>query len=288
MTEHRIPALLGGTVVVAQVGYPLTPTGAARDALTVGTVLLFAAASLAHALVSRGPRAAAGLLAAAGGGGLLAESVGVASGVPFGGYEYASSLGPAVLGVPLVIPLAWMMMAWPAYLVGVRLARGRAARVAVSAVGLAAWDLFLDPQMVGAGHWRWADPTPALPGVPAVPLTNYAGWVLVAVAVMAVLQRAVPAEPSPADAVPYALYLWTYASSVLAHLAFFGLPASALWGGLGMGLVAVPLAVSLRARGLRGRRGGRGTDRSTAPSAPSASDRCGRAAGAGRAARADG
>jgi putative membrane protein len=46
-----------------------------------------------------------------------------------------------------------------------------------------------------------------------------------------------------------ALYLWTYASSVLAHAVFLGLPASAAWGGLGMGAVAVPLAVRLsRAR----------------------------------------
>lgn len=246
MGEHRIPALLGAAVVLAQVAYPLTPVGTARDGLTVATVVLFAAASLAHAAVTRGSRAAVGLLVVAGGGGLVAESVGVATGIPFGAYDYADTLGPAVLGVPLVIPLAWVMMAWPAHLVGARLARGRAARVAVSALALASWDLFLDPQMVDAGHWSWADPTPGLPGVPTVPLTNYAGWVLVAVALMAVLDRAAPVSPGPADAVPYVLYLWTYASSVLAHLAFFGLPASALWGGLGMGAVAIPLALSLR------------------------------------------
>lgn len=246
MTENRIPALLGAAVVLAQVAYPLTPSGSTRDGLTVGTVLLFAAASLAHAGLTRGPRAAAGLLLVAGGGGLLAESAGVATGYPFGDYNYTDTLGPAVLGVPLVIPLAWTMMAWPAYLVGVRLARGRAARVGVAAVALASWDLFLDPQMVDAGHWRWADPAPGLPGVPTVPLTNYAGWVAVALALMAVLARVVPTEPAPADAVPYGLYLWTYGSSVLAHLVFFGLPASAGWGAVGMGAVAVPLVVALR------------------------------------------
>ena len=246
MGETRLPAVLGAAVVLAQVAYPLTPVGTARDGLTVATVVLFAAASLAHAALTRGPRAAVGLLVVAGGGGLVAESVGVATGIPFGAYDYADTLGPAVLGVPLVIPLAWVMMAWPALLVGARLARGRAARVAVAALALATWDLFLDPQMVDAGHWSWVDPTSGLPGVPTVPLTNYAGWVLVAVALMVVLDRAVPVAPGPADTVPYLLYLWTYASSVLAHLAFFGLPASALWGGLGMGTVAVPLVLSLR------------------------------------------
>jgi putative membrane protein len=138
------------------------------------------------------------------------------------------------------------MMAWPAYLAGVRLARSRPARVAVAAAALASWDLFLDPQMVDAGHWRWADPSPALPGVPAVPLSNYAGWALVALLLMLVLDRSVPTRQSTSDAVPYALYLWTYASSALALAAFFGLPAAALWGGLGMGAVALPLARSLR------------------------------------------
>jgi putative membrane protein len=42
-----------------------------------------------------------------------------------------------------------------------------------------------------------------------------------------------------------ALYLWTYYSSVLAHAVFLGLPASAGWGALGMGLIAVPLTVRL-------------------------------------------
>jgi uncharacterized membrane protein len=242
----RLPALLAAGVVLAQVAYPLTPVGAARNGLTVATVVLFAAASVLHAAASRGARAAAALVVVAGGGGLLAEAVGVATGIPFGRYSYTGTLGPSLLGVPLVIPLAWVMMAWPAYLVGVRLARTAPARVAVAAAALASWDLFLDPQMVDAGHWRWADPSPALPGVPAVPVTNYAGWALVAVVLMALLDRIVHTRPSTADTVPYALYLWTYASSVLALAVFFGLPAAALWGGLGMGAVALPLARALR------------------------------------------
>ncbi len=253
----RVPALLAGGVVLAQIAYPLTPVGVARDRLTVLTVVLFAAASVVHAAASRGVRAAAALVVVAGGGGLLAEAVGVATGIPFGRYSYAGTLGPAVLGVPLVIPLAWVMMAWPAYLVGLRLGRTAPARIAVAAAALASWDLFLDPQMVAAGHWRWADPSPALPGVPAVPLTNYAGWALVAVVLAALLDRTVHTRPSTSDTVPYALYLWTYASSVLALAVFFGLPAAALWGGLGMGAVALPLARSLRRPVPAGRRAGR-------------------------------
>jgi uncharacterized membrane protein len=252
----QVPGLARGAVaplaaatVLAQIGYPLVD-GAARSTLTVTTVLLFAGASLAHAAVTRGARAAAAVLVVFGGIGWAAEAVGVATSVPFGSYAYSGSLGLAALGVPLVIPLAWVMMGWPAYLIGSRLVgeRGRSRRVLVAAWALAAWDLFLDPQLVAAGYWRWADPSPALPGVGTVPITNHLGWLLVAVVLMGVLDLALPSrvrEPSTLDWMPYALYLWTWVSSMLAHAAFFGLPASALWGGLGMGLVAGPLAASM-------------------------------------------
>jgi putative membrane protein len=42
-----------------------------------------------------------------------------------------------------------------------------------------------------------------------------------------------------------ALYLWTYASSIVALGVFLGLGAAAMWGALGMGLVAIPLAVTV-------------------------------------------
>jgi putative membrane protein len=39
-----------------------------------------------------------------------------------------------------------------------------------------------------------------------------------------------------------ALYLWTYASSIVGLAAFLHLGGAALWGALGMGAVALPLA----------------------------------------------
>jgi uncharacterized membrane protein len=239
-----LPLAIGAMLV--QTCYPAV-RGSTRDALTVAAVLLFAAASLAHAAVTRGARTAVAVLAVLGLGGLLVEAVGAVTGIPFGRYTYTGSLGPALLGVPLVVPLAWVMMGWPAYLAGARLGAGTT-RLAIAAWALASWDLFLAPQMVAAGHWRWSDPSPALPGVPAVPVSNYAGWLGVAAVLMVGLHAAAGpagAARSPLDGVPYALYLWTYLSSVLAHAVFFGMPAAALYGGLGMGAVALPLAVTV-------------------------------------------
>ncbi|WP_018251710.1 carotenoid biosynthesis protein [Salinispora mooreana] len=257
----RIVWALLAVLVLAQICYPLT-TGQTRARLTVATVLLGYLLSVGHTLLSRGPRTAAALLAVVTGGGFAIEALGVATGFPFGSYDYAEQLGPKLAGVPLIIPLAWTWMAWPAWLTAVRLTGGgptrgtgpAVRRIALAAVGLAAWDLFLDPQMVAEGHWAWRNATPALPGLPGIPISNYLGWLLFAVLVMAALRPlagTAVATTDSRDAPMLALYLWTYGSSVLAHAVFLDLPASAGWGAAVMALTAVPLAVTLLPRRLR-------------------------------------
>ena len=257
-----VPVALAAAALLTQVAYPLLEGTALRAATVLG-VVLFAAASVGHAAAVYGTRAALALVVAAGGTGLLAEAVGVATGVPFGRYSYSGSLGPQVLGVPLLVPLAWTMMAYPALLLGRRLAgpgRRPGLRRTVTAVlggaTLAAWDLFLDPQMVAAGNWTWAHPRPGLPGVPDVPLINLGGWLLVGVVMTAVVDRVLPdarpPAPAAAEALPAALLAWTWLGSVVANLAFFGRPWVALYGGLALGVLVVPylraLAVAVRPR----------------------------------------
>jgi uncharacterized membrane protein len=229
-------------LVLVEIAYPLVH-GGTRAALTVATVVVGYLLSVGHAWLSRGPRTAAVLVLVTTGGGFAVAAAGRATGYPFGDYDYTGSLGPRLLGVPLVIPLAWTWMAWPAWVAAARLTARPWLRTVVAGVGLAAWDLFLDPQMVGEGHWRWDSPGAALPGVPEIPITNYLGWLAVALVLAAALT--VTAENGSDDRPMYALYLWTYGSSVLAHAVFLGMPASAAWGAAGMGLVAIPLAVTL-------------------------------------------
>ena len=240
--------LLAGATVLLQIGYPLTG-GGLRTALTLATVVVFFLASTSHALVHRGARWTGGYVLVTGVLGLLAEAVGTATGFPFGAYDYADSLGPKLLGVPVVIPLAWGMFAYPCLVVGQALARTALGAAAVGGLALASWDLFLDPQMVEAGHWRFHSVTAALPGAPGIPVSNYLGWLLVAWLMLGLLQL-LGRQPAD-DRVPGALFLWTWGSSVLANAAFFGRPLVALTGGLVMGLVAVPYARTLRQTSLR-------------------------------------
>jgi putative membrane protein len=237
--------LLTLAVIGLEIAYPLVE-GTGRDQLTVVIVATFAAAGLLHAAFWRGPLWALGFTVLAAGGGLAVEALGVRTGFPFGHYEYADTLGLRVLDVPVVIPLAWLMLAYPSLVVARRLASRRLTQTFVGGWALASWDLFLDPQMTDAGHWHWQDPSPHLPGVPAVPLTNYLGWLGVSLLLMLLLS-ALPQRRAD-ETSPITLWVWTWLSSTLACAAFFDLRWAALWGGVGMAVVGIPLLVSLAAR----------------------------------------
>ena len=235
---RALPWLLTATTVGLQIAYPLVD-GAWRDRVTVATVVAFAGACVSHAIVTRGPAWAFGLLVVTAGGGLVVEAVGVRTGWPFGEYSYAGTLGPEVLGVPLVVPLAWTMMAYPVLIAARRLTRRWVPLV--GGYGLMAWDIFLDPQMVADGHWEWADPTPALPGVEGIPLTNFAGWFVVGTLMMLVLTAVLSRPRRPVDeSVPAVLLTWTWVGYVVGNLFWFGTTSVAVVGGIALGLLVVP------------------------------------------------
>ncbi|WP_280471400.1 carotenoid biosynthesis protein [Nocardia cyriacigeorgica] len=152
----------------------------------------------------------------------------------------------------LVVVLAWTGGVYPIWVVAGLLTRRTWWRVPVTAAGALGWDLFLDPQMVADGQWQWCVTDAGLPGVEHIPLTNYLGWLLVAT-VMAVLltgwERTAPWRRG-GNAVPVAVFGWTWLGSALAHAVFLDLPASAWYGAAGMGLLGVPLLVRwVRERG---------------------------------------
>jgi uncharacterized membrane protein len=256
---RALPLLLAGALVLTAIAYPLT-SGAARDTVSWTIVVLGSLLSVVHAWLSRGPRTAVGLLLVVAVAAIAFESIGLATGFPYGSYEYSDVLGPTLLGVPFLVPLAWLMMAWPSWVLAARLARParagfrRPVRIAVAAAVFAAWDVVLDPQMVQAGYWTWASPRPGLPGIDTVPLTNLAGWLLAGLVLMSVLDLLV-ARSSVGDAprigavAPLLALGWMTLGGSLAHAGWLGLPGSAAWGA---GL-AVPVLLALFAQGRRAR-----------------------------------
>ncbi|MEU7690337.1 carotenoid biosynthesis protein [Microbispora hainanensis] len=170
-------------MVAAQIATGLRPQD---PRLTTAVVVLLAVGALAFAAAAYTPRRAAGAFTAAVAAGYAAEWIGTRTGLPFGDYRYTDVLWPRPGGVPLIVALAWGGMGLAAHAVARRVApRGRMAPILAGALALTAWDLFLDPQMLGLGLWVWAEPGPYR----GVPLTNFAGWLLVSFLVMALLDR---------------------------------------------------------------------------------------------------
>lgn len=172
------------------------------------------------------------------------ELVGTRTGRPFGHYRYTDSLRPQLGGVPVIVPLAWFAMAVPsrevARAASSRVGRRRAGRVVLGAAALTAWDLFLDPQMVGEGYWRWRRPG-RYRGIPG---SNYLGWFATALGVMAVLEAALPPSTAEPDTMLVGEYASMAAMETVGFAAFFRDPLVAVCGGVAMGPIA---AAGLRA-----------------------------------------
>ncbi len=208
--------------------------------LAVASVCVFFLASVLHAGIHRG---VGGLLLV----GLVvpvigwaAESIGTRTGWPFGDYDYHDVLGPMLGDVPVAVPLAWAMMAYPTYVAAYRLADRRWLIAVIGGWSLMAWDLFLDPMMVELHAWSWQPTETTVTKFAGVPLQNFVGWFGVGVVVVAVLSF-MP-RPRATIAQPAFLYLWVFVSSVVGNALIFDRPEVALVGGIAMGLVALPFA----------------------------------------------
>jgi uncharacterized membrane protein len=205
-TELVLLLLLYGLVFVHGFIH-LSPTFTGERVPFARLVPIFALFSLLHAVFMLGWRRAAAFFAVASVLSFSAELAGVRTGLVFGRYVYTDALGPKILGdVPYVIPLAWFMMVYPAYVIaslaldGQPIARGgRLGRLCffalVAGMIMSAWDLTLDPYMVGVPKaWTWEDGGPYF----GVPFHNYVGWVattFLVFLVYAAWERKLPLRP---------------------------------------------------------------------------------------------
>jgi uncharacterized membrane protein len=174
--------------------------------------------------------------------GWTAEFIGSRTGIPFGRYHYTSRLQPQFHGVPVAVPLAWLMMLPPSWAVAqVLLPQGGVIpRAVVAGFAFMAWDVYLDPHLTKWKFWEWDQPG-AFEGVP---LVNFLGWFLWAVVislVVLVIAGGQPLFPGPLVMV----YAVTWLLQGGGHFVFWRWPRSGAAGFLLMGSVAVPAVLLL-------------------------------------------
>jgi putative membrane protein len=226
--------------VLAMISVPILRWTWGEDAVIVGLnvgVLLQIAAVLAALWRAWGAKKTAVVLVTVPLIAWLSEYVGHNTGFPFGAYHYTERLQPQLGGVPILVPLAWLMMLPPAWAMTALILRGKQRRwvfAAVSALVFTAWDLFLDPQMVAWDLWRWMEPGAF--SYFGIPWVNFAGWLLVSFAMTMVVSLVVGINRLPI--MPLSLiYIVTWLLQSIGHLVFWGLPGSGLIGAVVMGCV---------------------------------------------------
>lgn len=105
----------------------------------------------------------------------FAETVGVKTGLVFGSYTYGSTLWPQLLGVPLAIGFAWLLMMLCSMALMQRLPKiGQASsviQVITIAILMTFFDWMMEPAAIKLGYWSWHDGR--------VPLQNYAAWFVI-------------------------------------------------------------------------------------------------------------
>lgn len=247
-SRHLLASVFfAGLTVLANIMWSLTSDGI-RDAFTILGVLAFAVASGLHAYAAFGRTFLLKFLAMALTATYVIEVIGVATAFPFGTYEYdLVRLGISVHGVPLLIPCAWFMMLYPAWLISNDLVKNRYLAIPTGALLMSAWDLYLDPQMVNEGYWYWfVDGT----ATKEIPLSNFFGWFLSATVIFIAISLVLkPATSRVSNFTPYALVVWVWLGSFLVNIVpispFFNQPTVAISGLIGMGIVLLPWSWSL-------------------------------------------
>lgn len=244
MTAARrrpIDALPAAITLAGMIATPLARRGGpVRRALSTVVVTGLFATTSAAAARRWGPARTAATVAGVCTATAAVEHLGTATGVPFGRYAYTAALRPQVAGVPAIVPLAWFAMAVPAREAAHAALGHRSSpvtRIGLGAAALTAWDLFLDPQMVGEGYWAWA----RRGRYRGIPVTNFLGWFGVSVVVMAALELALPAD-EPADRTLVAEYGVMAGMETLGFAAFFRDRLVAAVGGAAMLPVAAAAA----------------------------------------------
>ena len=247
----------GAITVGSMIATPLLPRGGrGRRRLTTAVVAGLAGTTAAHLTRRWGGGRTVATAAVVTGATAAIERVGTRTGLPFGRYSYTGALRPEIAGVPVIVPLAWFAMAPAARETahGALGARSSApTRTVLGAAALTAWDLFLDPQMVGEGYWRWT----RAGRYRGIPVSNYLGWLCTGIVLMAALERLVPVTDRGADESGVATgsdgaltvqYAYMAVMETIGFARFFGDRLVAAVGGAAM----LPIAAASLVRGRRG------------------------------------
>lgn len=171
------------------------------------------------------------------------EYLSTITGFPFGHYEYTGALGPLLLDrVPLLIPVAWFMMLYPALQIGHILRLGPLTLGLFCGAMLTIWDLALDPAMTtGFAAWLWE----YTGGYYDIPPQNFAAWFATAWVIGTLHAAWGPRWRTDCSRLPAALFLLQFLFAGLLA-ALYGRPGALLVSILALGALGIVVCIRLR------------------------------------------
>ena len=99
------------------------------------------------------------------------EIIGVATGFPFGSYNYGSNLGWQILNVPLIIGINWLIVAFSSASIANRLSSNKIISCILGAATMTILDLLIEPLAPILDFWYFNSTHPGL--------MNYFGWFVI-------------------------------------------------------------------------------------------------------------
>lgn len=106
--------------------------------------------------------------------GMIAEMIGIHTGILFGEYYYGENLGAKVNGVPFIIGINWGILSLGACSVVSRFFNvNLLLSVFLSALIMTLLDVLIEPVAIQSDYWHWK--------TPSIPLKNYLSWFFISV-----------------------------------------------------------------------------------------------------------
>ena len=256
-----LPALIGGADYIKRIitmgTKPDSPILLGYSLVVIGEMLLVLWHAIATIGLKRALLAFITLMAV----GFVAEGLGVNYGWVFGPYHYSNDVYGHIWGVPLLVPVSWILNMYPAFYLALFLlpselmakpktfARKSTAILLISCVGAVfctLWDLMADPVFVPLGTWVWHIPGNYARYIEGgIPFINFVGWIgsgIVANIILQIVLHSTPPEVHVRSRhldiyAPMALYFAPFAFGMMMELIYMRSSDVILVGLLGMGNV---------------------------------------------------
>jgi len=113
--------------------------------------------------------------------GILAEMIGVHTGLLFGNYQYGETLGFKLAEVPLIIGINWFMLSYAFGIIVQDFKLPSYLKPAIAALLMTLLDSIIEPVATKLDYWTWESNQ--------IPISNFIGWFAIALLIQLLFQK---------------------------------------------------------------------------------------------------